>query len=227
MTLRITITFIFALSLIASCTSKRNSEPDFDKTVMQEIFPSLLDSLYVEITFSMTPPKITEVIDSITGKTELKPVEKSAVDREKIVNDLSSCDRDSNHIIIVLSDSIHALYNNDLETFRSKYPLSRDTIDKSGFQKSYLISLNDLTVRNCFKLKLSSEYKPTSNDSVQFVRQLKEVSFSRIIFDTDKTQGMLTCEYICGRLCGNGYRVYIKKEKEKWIIQCIEHSWMS
>jgi len=213
--------------LAASCTSKHNNELDYDKVVMQEIFPSLLDSMYVEITFSMTPPRVKEVVDSITGKKELKPVENGQIDKEIIRVELSSCEKDLNYIIIVLNDSIHALSKDDLESFRSKYSTSRDRTNNSHLQKSYFLPLSDLTFRNCFKLILSSEYRRTFNDSMMFVPQLKEVSFSRIVFDADKTHGMLTCEYVCGGLCGNGYRVYIKKEEGKWTIQRIEHAWIS
>ena len=210
-----------------SCTNKNSSEPDFDKVVMREIFLSLLDSMYVEITFSMTPPRITEVVDSITGKKKLQPVEKGTTDRELIRNDLNSCERDSNYIIIVLKDSIHAINKDNLEIFQSKYSLPKDSISNSYFQNSYFLSLADLTFRNCFKLKLSSEYTPTSINSVIFVRQLREVSFSRIIFDANRTHGMLTCEYVCGGLCGNGYRVFIKKLHDKWIVDYIEHAWVA
>ncbi|MBK6938399.1 MAG: hypothetical protein IPH18_17250 [Chitinophagaceae bacterium] len=177
---------------------------------MREIFPSLIDSMYVEITFSMTPPRITEVVDSITGKKKLQTLEKGKTDRELIRNDLSSCEQDSNYIIIVLKDSIHAVYKDNLDIFQSKYSLPKDSTGNSYFQKSYFLTLADLTYRNCFKLKLSSDYAPTFNNPAMFVRQISEVSFSRIIFDADKTHGMLTCEYICGGLCGNGYRVLLK-----------------
>lgn len=227
MTSRTTIISLLALCLTVSCTIKHSSTPDFDKAVMQEIFPSLLDSVYIEITFSMTPPGITEVVDSITGKIKFQPVEKSPRDRELIRNHFSTCERDSIYINIVLSDSIHALSKNDLKIFQSKYSLPKGFISNSYFQKSYLLPLTGLTFRNCFKLKLSSEYKQTSNDSVMFIQQLNKVSFSRIIFDADKTHGMLTCEYICGRLCGNGYRIFIKKIYDKWMVDYIEHAWVA
>jgi hypothetical protein len=201
--------------------------PDFDKAVMKEIFSSLLDSMYVEITFSMTPPGITEEIDSVTGKKELQPGEKGPRDKELIRNGLISCDRDSNYVIIVLKDSIHALYEENLEIFQSKYSLPKDTISNSYFQKSYFLPLINLSFRSCFKLKLSSEYTPPSNDTVMFVRQFREVSFSRIIFDAEKTHGMLTCEYVCGSLCGNGYRIFIKKLHDKWVVDYIEHAWIA
>jgi hypothetical protein len=60
-----------------------------------------------------------------------------------------------------------------------------------------------------------------------FVRQLKEVSFSRIIFDADKAHSMLTCEYVCGVLCGNGYRIFVKKIHDKCIVDYIERTWIS
>ena len=127
MTTRIVITLFIALYLAASCARKHNSEPDVDKAVMQEIFPSLVDSMYIEIIFSMTPPRIEEMVDCITGRKELKPFEKGPIDRQLIRNNLSSCEQDSNYIIIVFSDSIHAIPVVDLETFKSKYSLTKDT----------------------------------------------------------------------------------------------------
>ncbi|MFN8291203.1 MAG: hypothetical protein U0U70_13180 [Chitinophagaceae bacterium] len=227
MTTGLKILSVIVLYLTASCTGHRSSGPDYDKAVLKEIFPSLLDSIYVEITFSMTPPRIAEVVDSLTGKIEIKPVAKGATDKDLIRNSLNSYVRDSNYIIIVLRDSVHALSNDDLDIFRSKYPVINDTTKTSYLRGSYLVPLNDLTVRNCFRLKLSSEYRPATRDSMIFVRQLKEISFSRIIFDSDKIHGMLTCEYVCGGLCGEGYRVYIKNQEGKWTIRFIEHAWVS
>ena len=227
MTSRITVGFIFALWCFVSCLSKQSNKQDFDKAVMVEIFPFLLDSMYVEITFSMTPPRIAEVVDSITGIQELNTVEKGTIDRELIRKDLNLCEQESNYITIVLSDSIHELSKDNLEVFQSKNPLSQELISSWAFQKSYPLPLNDLIVRNCFKLKLSSEYKPIIIDSLMGVRLFKEISFSRIVFDADKTRGMLTCEYVCGMLCGNGYRVYIKQVNRKWVIDYVDYAWIA
>ncbi len=227
MTTRIAIAVLIALCLTVSCASKHNFEPDIDKAVMQEIFPSLIDSMYVEIKFSMTPPKIIEMVDSITGKKKLQPVEISTTEKDLIRNELSSCERDSSYITIVLRDSTHPLLKNDLEIFKSKYSLTKNTTNTAFLQNSYLLPLNDFTVRACFKLILSSKYQPAANDSMMYVRQLKEISFSRIFFNADKTHGILTCEYVCGGLCGNGYRVFIKKVNTKWVIDYIEHSWVA
>ena len=224
---RFTIISIFALCLTVSCTIKHKSEPDFDKAVMREIFPSLLDSMYIEINFSMTPPRITEVVDSVTGKKELQLGDKSTRDRELIRNELSSCERNSSYIIIVLGDSIHPIHEDNVEIFQSKYSLPKDILGNSYFQKSYFLPLINLSFRNCFKLKLSSEYTPLSNNIRMVVRQFREVSFSRIIFDADNTHGMLTCEYVCGSLCGNGYRIFIKKLHDKWVVDYVEHAWIA
>lgn len=224
---RIAIISIFAFCLIISCTNKNGGQPDFDKSVMREIFPSLLDSMFVEITFSITPPRIAELVDSVTGKKKLRTVEISTTDKDLIKKELNSCERDSNYITIVLRDSIHALYKDELEIFKSKYSLTKDTTSITFIKNSYLLPLNDIAVRPCFKLISSSRYQPTAKDSMMYVRQLKEVSFSRIIFNDYKTHGMLTCEYVCGGLCGNGFRVFIKQVNSQWIIDYIEHAWIA
>lgn len=227
MTTRIVIAFLITLCLTTSCTSKHDSEPDIDTFVMQEIFSSLMDSIYVEVMFSMTPPKIVKIANGESNGKELASVEKKSIDRQSIRNSLSSCERSKNYTIIVLSDSIHAIPFNDFEIFKSKYPTTKNAINTTFSQNSYLFPLNDVTVRPCFKLVLSSKYHPISNDSMMYVRQFKEVSFSRIIFNSDKTYGMLTCEYVCGGLCGNGYRVFIKQVGTKWLIDYIELAWVA
>ena len=50
---------------------------------------------------------------------------------------------------------------------------------------------------------------------------------SRIQFDKTKHFGVLESEISCGRLCGGGIRVFIKKVKGKWIIEKIEETWVS
>ena len=226
MTFRISI-LTLTICLLFSCRSPQNNEADFEQTVMKEIFPSLLDSMYVEIVFSIRPPRIAEVLDSVTGRKELKPVEKGELDKNGIRSELMKFKRDSIYTIIVLKDSIHSLSKGDLGAFRSKHSISNDSLSVQYLDKSYITPLKNLLVSNCFRLQMASFYKPPTKDSLMFVRELKEISFSRIIFNSDKTFGMLTCEYVCGGLCGNGYRVYIKKLNGKWEIDNIEHSWIA
>ena len=53
------------------------------------------------------------------------------------------------------------------------------------------------------------------------------VSFSRIYFDKDKRYGVLEGGTTYGKLNGNGWIVFIKKDSGKWIIDKIEGTWIS
>jgi hypothetical protein len=194
---------------------------------MQEIFPSLLDSMYVEIMFSMTPPTVKESYDSINRKTIGKPVDKNESFKDQIRNDLIRFKKDSTTITIVLNDTIHPLFNEDKLKFQSKYPLSFEHSDENSFARGYKIDLNAYNLNSVFKLVLASAYNNNRNLEPSFEIVLKELSFSRIVFNKERNRGILTCEYVCGTLCGNGYRVFIKKLKGKWHIDYIDHSWIA
>lgn len=228
-TSRLAFFAILTLVLAISCTPKQKqvAEQDFDKTVMHEIFPSLIDSMYVEIVSSMMPPPVEEVVNSATGKKEFKPVDNGEITRQMVKDELALCQRDSVGIFIVLDDSIHSLAKMDREDFRSMYPMPGTSADTSYLERSYPVQINKLPTSRCFNLKIASAFKRTHSDSLFRVRELRTISFSRIIFDATKTQGMLTCEYICGSLCGNGYRVYIQKANGKWTIHRIDHVWVA
>jgi len=204
---------------IVTFSCKNRKEVNIDKTVMKEIFPSLIDSMYVEILFSMKPPPVEEIFDSVSGKTVLRPSDKTELFKEQIRNELAEHKKDSTAITIVLNDTIHPLAEDEKLKFQSKYLLS-----ENSFGNGYKIDLDTQMQTTGFKIVLSSSYKPTVDP---FDRVLKELSFSRIIFDKGQKKGMLTGEYVCGGLCGNGYRIFIKQGHNKWTIDYIEHAWIA
>ena len=53
------------------------------------------------------------------------------------------------------------------------------------------------------------------------------MSFSQIHFDEKKENGNLSVTYSCGGKCGLGFTVYIKKEKDKWIILKVTQDWIA
>ncbi len=190
-----------------------------DKTVMKEIFPSLIDSMYVEILFAMRPPPVEEIFDSVSGKTVMRPSGKTELLKEEIRNELYEHKKDSTAITIVLNDTIHPLAEDEKLKFQSKYVLS-----ENSFGNGYKIDLDPQIQTKGFKIVLASTYKPTVDP---FDRALKELSFSRIVFDKEHKKGVLTGEYVCGGLCGNGYRIFIKQVQNKWTIDHIEHVWIA
>jgi len=53
------------------------------------------------------------------------------------------------------------------------------------------------------------------------------IHFTRIQFDTEQKYGILDGGFVCGKLCGQGFRIYIKKENGKWLIDKIRGTWVS
>jgi len=53
------------------------------------------------------------------------------------------------------------------------------------------------------------------------------VSFSRIQFDKNRQFGILDGGFVCGRHCGQGFRIYIKKVNNNWIIDEVEGTWIA
>src|SRR5690606_10970304 len=50
------------------------------------------------------------------------------------------------------------------------------------------------------------------------------LSFSNITFNENKTAGTLSVKYSCGGKCGLGYKVYLRKIDEKWIVAKTEET---
>ena len=54
-----------------------------------------------------------------------------------------------------------------------------------------------------------------------------EISFRRIFFNEIKTEGFLQIGVICGKLCGQGHDIWIKKIDNEWKIVKIKRTWIS
>ena len=193
---------------------------------MQEIFPILIDSMWAEITNSLMPPPVTEVYDSISGRTTVEPIEKDQAFKNELIEKLKKDVERSRQITIMLSDSIHKIDKGSGDPLRKHFQLvsfeeARD-IDSNG----YKIDFSKYRADTMFNLVYASEFKMKEHDvSKEYI--LSRISFSTILFDKDRTVGVLTCEYICGGLCGIGYQVFIKKVNNKWIIDKIEETWIA
>ena len=53
------------------------------------------------------------------------------------------------------------------------------------------------------------------------------ISLSAIGYSASGTIGVLMVDVGCGSLCGNGYIVVVKRDRDKWHIAHIENTWVS
>jgi hypothetical protein len=136
MTIKRTLLLIPIFLLLINC-KKKHSELEFEKSVVYEIFPALMDSLHYDLRLYPPPPP-------------------------------------------------KAIYDK-----QGKY-IGIDTTGRSAI----------------WKKKYDFYFSGTT-------------SLSRIQFDSTKSFGILHSGMGCGKLCGSGVRVFIRKEKNKWIIDKI------
>lgn len=200
---------------------KKQSELEFEQSVAYEIFPALMDSLHFDVRLKPPPPPrpVFNEKGEIIG-TDTTGIGKTLADYKKRKAELKA---DSVKLVIAIRDSVYALENsekNQLLKHFSKHKLSLDTTDLSV---EYKIDLNKLIADNKLKFKYLSEFPKGSNiwkKEYDFCLS-GTTSLSRIQFDSTKSFGILRSGMGCGRLCGVGVSVFIRKKNNKWIIDKI------
>jgi hypothetical protein len=220
------IVFFIILTILYSCQDNKEKSAEQEHTVMEEIFPTLIDSMWVEITYSMMPAPIREIYDSNSRHTEFESIEKSQAFKNEIVEELRKSKRNLNQITIVVSDTIHKIDEENVSQLRKHFQSAIFDETKEINNTEHKIDFSRYKADKVFNLIYASEFKSKKYD-LSRENILSEISFSRILFDKDKIFGILTCEYICGGLCGNGYRIFIKKVNNRWIIDKIDESWIA
>jgi len=230
------------LILIFGCDN-RKSELEFEKTVMQEIFPNLMDSLWVHNSTINTLPFVK--LDK-KGKV-IGFEEKSKNDiRKSHKKTLQEIKRKNSKIFAVICDTIYPIGTNEKKSLKKKKKnkINQKKNEKKSITDNYkneIIPKNkeNENLKNPISIKKIIE---TKHIKIKFISKDTEerlwasdnnynfngvISFSRIQFDTKKKYGMLTSSIICGGMCGHGYRIFIKKVNNKWIVDKVEEAWIS
>jgi len=218
-------TFLFLIILISSCDNKK-SELEFEKNVMLEIYPNLIDSIWIY-------KRITNTFRNEKFDTNNKFIGYQPKDEKKLKEiynkELNVIKKDSAKIFVVIIDKILKTNPNSKIELQRHFKnaildtnSSIDTLEYSINQKD-ISSIKNLKVKFISKFKINERvWENNYRYSIYGV-----VDFSRIQFDTEKKYGILTSSVICGGLCGTGFRIFIKKIKNKWIVEKVEEAWIS
>jgi hypothetical protein len=220
------ISFIlFLIILISSCDNK-TSELDFEQNVMLEIYPNLIDSLWIYNSISNSVSFVK--LDKNNKVIGVEPKDENKLKKE-YNKQLVKIKKDTSRIFIVILDTIFRMQPFERNKLKNQYKNAilyknkeLDTLEYSVDHKRFS-SIKHLKVKYIPKFKMDE--RVWDNKSVYSL--WGAVSFSRIQFDTEKKYGILTSVVICGGLCGHGYRIFIKKVKNKWIIDKVEEAWIS
>ena len=218
--------FILILICLMSCSKNENSL-DYEKEVMIQIFPSIVDSIFSDWRISKIPkPYLKKGISDSLRLEKLKRYEKSLADREKRIIEIKN---DTSRIVIAISDTIYteSLLKSSERIKDNGIEYIFDSITK---KIEYKIDLNNFKENEKFRFKYISEFPKGRN-----IFRTKypfyfggAIGVSRIQFDKDKKHGILSAGILYAPLDGYGYRIYIKKDKnDNWIIDRIKETWIS
>ncbi|WP_141878034.1 hypothetical protein [Gramella sp. Hel_I_59] len=211
--------FITVLTLLSSCNEKFD-HLKFEKEVAYEIFPQLMDSIHSDSRIKLPtppPPPIDDnespIIDTISWEQFQKDIERQ--ERELY--------QDSVKLVIAISDSTLILEQNDKNYLLKHFDLDENSLDTTNIDSRYKIKLEKLKADDKIRFKYSSEFpegsKTWKSDYQFFLNAV--VSYGRIQFDKTLSFGVLTTRYTSGPLSGGRYRIFIKKENNRWIIDKI------
>ena len=206
---------------------------EFNEKVLSEILPSIVDSTCVDTRiFSNPPPKYGEAIFDKEGRyvktdsTKVTPEEvQNLKDWKKGVAEI---EKDTSKVIIAFDSKITP-YEKEYELIISK-DFPKDTLKKliNDKTKEYILNYKSIKLNGKFKLKDINEFDRKNIFERKYKFNFSGIlSVSGIKFDKKRENGILDVGFTCGRLCGYGNRVFIKKVKNKWKIIKMEETWIS
>ncbi len=202
---------------------------------MTEILPNLIDSTCVDTrTYLNPPPPYGKMIFDKTGhyagvdSTKATKEEKNGLLEWK--NSREKVKRDTSKIIIAFDPKIKKNNKDVKEAFQKHFKGTKIFDPKEETLNEYTLDLKNIKLKNKFQLKNISEF-PKDKEFLFLTKYYFVFSgvafFSKIQFDKDKKFGILDGGFVCGERCGKGYRIYIKKINDKWIIDEVEGTWIS
>lgn len=213
-----TAILLFLLTSIISCKNKE-ADLQFEKNVMYEVYPALIDSVWVNASYKYTPPPIKDTPEyRAQNKKEYK---------KQFNQELAEYKKKQYKVDLVILDKAVPKENRKelREHFKDAVISENDVLDTL----EYRFNRKKLDAYSAFHLLYIPRIPRGNdrrfyNDCCYSIRGL--IIFSRIQFDDEKKYGILTAGINCGDMCGYGYRIYIKKVNDKWVIDKIEDAWI-
>jgi len=221
-----TFLLISIILVLFSC-EKKQSELEYEQSVVYEIFPALMDSL--DFDFRLIPPPPPRPIFSEKGeiiRIDTTGMGKKLKEYEQKKAELKT---EPIELVVAISDTVFLLREIDRKELLRHFSKSNLKLDNSNISSTYKIEIDKLITDENLKFKYLSEFPSGSAIwESEYPFNLSGITYlTRIQFDTTKSFGILESGMSCGRLCGSGVRVFIKKVNGKWIIDKLEETWIS
>lgn len=210
-----------------------------EQAVYQDIFPELVNKTFQDYRKLMAPPPAPpHPNDTISNKYTFEYKDKEEID--EVFNQYRE-----NHnkyldtinfapLIVIISDSLNGYSKEELKRY-SKLKNSQ-FIETLEFKPSFKLDLSKIDMPDGYKIKYKSEYsesieelkfkewKKYPNKEDRHLHQFSGMLYLyQVYFNKDQTYGFLNVGFNCGKLCGCSYQIFVKKVKDKWVIDDIDN----
>lgn len=224
-------TFLLSFLILFTNCEKKVDEVEFEKNVLTEVFPKIVDSICVDSRKMDPPPKF--------GIETWKKGKLIKVDTSKVTNEernkYQNWEKEQNRIDKDTSEIIIG-FDQYLLNFGERRVNIESKLLNSNFS-NFKFDYSKIKLNNKFKIKNITEFPKAEKLLLAHKVLLYEQKYnfvfsgfleiSRIKFDKNKKGGVLEASFAyCGR-CGSGYRIYIKEINGKWLIEKMEDTWIS
>jgi hypothetical protein len=224
--------FFILFLIFASCTEK-NSEIEFEKKVMTEILPSLVDSTCFDRRSILNFPPASEKAIFEKGRFVKTDSTINTIEQELKLSEwkkkTSEIKHDTAKIILAFDPKMKINNEKVDEDFAKHFQGAKIFKLKPEDDAEYLLDYENIQFNYIFKLMNINEF-PKGDKIWDYKYSFNfsgVVNFTRIEFDKDKKFGILDGSFNCGAKCGKGFRIYIKMKNNKWIVDKVDPTWIS
>lgn len=234
-------TFTLTILCLALFTCKQKTELsdlDFEQKVFYQLFPKLSGKLCSESRLITPPPPPRPALSKkrFNAEIDCHKTLQDSIKSEDYRNRLKKRDsiiRNTLEFYIAFPDSINQFERKDIYKLLNHFGDQKPVIsyEKHELEDGFKVDFTKLKSDNRkLKFKPLSEFPGrsefwTTQYDFNFCGLL---SFSRILFDKTKSFGVMNASFLKGRLSGDGYLIFIKKDQNGiWKVDKIQETWVA
>lgn len=204
--------FLLVLLFLFQSCEKEETDLQFEQNVLDQVFGEVVHQTYKD--------KRVYTFNCKEGKPIFEKGNRIGWDHPECKKQFIALQKDTLGLVVAISDSVQPIDLDDKEFIPSAFKIL-DT-------KSYRIPIADHNNQK-FQFKYLSELHPDDeleNWSKKYPKFIGNLKLSKIYFDPERENGVLTVYYFCGSNCGLGYVVYLQKNQEQWKVKKTESTWI-
>ncbi|ADV47502.1 hypothetical protein Celal_0149 [Cellulophaga algicola DSM 14237] len=241
--LRTASILLIMTTLFWNCKSEKAiSETEFEQAVFYEIFPEIIDAIYVDIRKVPPPPPPPDFLEK--RGYDVKSNHRKAYDlweksdenqnrNNAWVKKKDSLHLDASPTYLIIYDTIAQFEEGDVQELKKHFKHQNIVLPSKAIalNHGYTIDLKQLkTNHENLKFKYQSEF-PNGREFWRTQYNFHTsglLGFNRILFDTTKTYGVLNGSFGLEFSNTVGFRIFIKKtDNGLWTIDEVIETWAS